>query len=217
MCEQELDALIWHTIFLVRAFVSWGDGGRGLPHYICWFPVLDWNGAIFFGANRLCVAFLGTVVVCFCYSMLSPAALGASGGAMACGAGCGTKPLAGVDGAMEEESVQCLPLDSFTLLAEVTGRTVPEVPGASKVLTLDEFGTDGRDLAGDRFFNGSWLGEDKALFLDFCEYEALALSMETASEEPLVESVAKVRDFAMKISFRWRSLSFLALACSLLQ
>lgn len=45
-------------------------------------------------------------------------------------------------------------------------RMVPEAPGLSKVFTLDELSTDGRDLAGDRFFlNSPRFGEDKALFL----------------------------------------------------
>lgn len=80
----------------------------------------------------------------------------------------GTMSFLGVAGAVEEEAVLCLPLDSLPLPFILPVRAVPEVPGALNMITLLAIGTEGSDLAGDHFlFNSSPCIGDVSLFLCF--------------------------------------------------
>lgn len=131
-----------------------------------------------------------------------------------------TGSFLGVDGAVKEEIVLYLALDSFSLSFVLMMRLVLDVPRASNFLTLLATGTKGNDLARDSFlFNSSFCKGEASLLLDFLEVRVLSLSRDEVPGESslwfLLLSDGGVRDFSIKIIFSLRSLSLLALALAL--
>lgn len=149
-CQYQIAVNVVRRVQCCPLFPAIGDGGASIPSVLAWLTQsVQWMVPLSFILTRLV---LSQLVLVLLVPMVGAWVLWQL-----------SAVFAGVD----------MRLSSIAFCwgsVEVPMQMVPEMPGASKVLTPEVIGNEGCNLAGDRFFLGTSLfGEVMALLLVFVE------------------------------------------------